>query len=345
MNTTPATSSQEADWEQRPEGGGRFALWIIRTIARRGGRGIARACLYPIVAYFLAMRGPERRASRAYLTRVLGRPAGLPAIARHIHTFAATILDRVFLLGERLARFDVKVQGLDDLHAQVDQGGVLLFGSHLGSFEVMRVLARERPDIRVRVVLDKAHNPAMTQLLDALNPEVAATVIDAGQDGPTVVLAVQQAVAEGAVVALLVDRTQPGEASFPVTFLGEPARMPTAPWLIAAVLQAPVMLAFGLYRGGNRYDMVFEPFSGPITVARQHRVPVLAGLAQRYAERLEHHARRAPYNWFNFYDFWHTPTPQDGARADDPPQVRTQDGQPPRAGGDGLHGGSVGRAA
>ena len=24
----------------------------------------------------------------------------------------------------------------------------------------------------------------------------------------------------------------------------------------------------------------------------------------QYAERLEHYARKAPDNWFNFYDFW-----------------------------------------
>ena len=334
-----------ADWKQRPEGGGWFAIWLIRSVARRGGRAVGRACLYPIVLYFLAMRGPERRASRAYLSRALGRPARLFDVARHIHTFAATILDRVFLLGEQLRRFRVDVSGLDMLHHAVDQGGVLLFGSHLGSFEVMRVLARERPDIQVRVVLDKAHNPAMTQLLDALNPDVAATVIDAGQDGPSIVLAIQHAIAEGAIVALLVDRTQPDEASLPVEFLGRPARLPTAPWLIAAVLQAPVLLAFGLYRGGNRYDLVFEPFSGPIRVARQDRVAVLGELATRYAARLEHHARSAPYNWFNFYDFWTQPTGQDGAPSDDPRQVRTQAGVAARTDGDPVRGGSVGRVA
>jgi predicted LPLAT superfamily acyltransferase len=26
---------------------------------------------------------------------------------------------------------------------------------------------------------------------------------------------------------------------------------------------------------------------------------------QRYVDRLEFHALRAPYNWFNFYDYWH----------------------------------------
>lgn len=333
-----------AHWKQRPEGGSRFAIWLIRTIARRGGRIVARACLYPIVLYFLVMRGPERRASRTYLSRVLGRRAGVRDVGRHIHTFAATILDRVFLLGEgeNLRRFDVDISGLDELHATVDRGGMLLFGSHLGSFEVLRVLARRRPDIQVRVVLDKQHNPAVTQVLDALNPEIAATVIDAGQDGPSIVLAIQHALAEGAIVALLVDRTDPGESSFPVDFLGAPTRMPAAPWSIAAVLHAPVMLAFGLYRGGNRYDLLFEPFSDGIVAPRQHRAEVLGELARRYAARLEHHARSAPYNWFNFYDYWHTPSARDGAPSNDPKQVRAQ-GRLPAGPGDDVRG--VGRAA
>jgi predicted LPLAT superfamily acyltransferase len=28
-------------------------------------------------------------------------------------------------------------------------------------------------------------------------------------------------------------------------------------------------------------------------------------LAQHYTRRLEYYAEIAPYNWFNFYDFWH----------------------------------------
>src|SRR5690606_16856125 len=270
------------------------------------GRALARLCLYPITAYFLLRRADERRDSRASLSRLLGRPATLADVARHIHAFAATILDRVFLLGGQLDRFAITVEGLPGLHAQLDQGrGVLLFGSHLGSFEVLRVIARERPDYRLRVVLDKGHNPAMTQLLDALNPEIAAGVIDAGQDGPTLMLAIKQAADEGALIALLVDRTQPGAATQPALFFGAPARFPAAPWLIAAVLKLPVSLAFGLYRGGNRYDLVFESFDDDgLDLPRAQRATRLAALIQRYAARLEHHARQAPYNWFNFYDFW-----------------------------------------
>lgn len=294
-----------AQWKQRPEGGGRFAIWLIRTIGRYGGRRVARVLLYPITVYFIVRRAPERQASRRWLDRALGRPATLREVARHVHTFSATILDRVFLLSGQLSRFEVTVSGVETVHDYIDAGrGILLFGSHLGSFEVLRVLKNRRPDIKLRVVLDKGHNASMTQLLDALNPEIAANVIDAGQDGPSIMLAIQQAIEDGAVVALLVDRAQPGESAQAVPFFGHEARLPTAPWLIAAVLGAPVVLAFGLYRGGNRYDLQFEPFSDGVHAPRPRRAAVLTSLMRGYATRLEHYARQAPYNWFNFYDFW-----------------------------------------
>lgn len=294
-----------SNWKQRPEGGSRFSLWLIRSIACYGGRPLARLFLYPITLYYLLVRGPERRASRSYLARVFGRPASLWQVARHLHTFAATILDRVFLLGGRLEGFEVNATGLPELREALDRGqGVLLFGSHLGSFEVLRVLARQRPDYRIRVVLDKAQNPAITHMLDALNPEIAAGVIDAGQDGPSIAMAIKQATDEGALVALLVDRARPGDPALKAPLLGSDAPFPTAPWLIASALKVPVVLAFGLYRGGLRYDLVFERFSDGVAVPRQQRAQALLALIQRYAARLEHHARIAPYNWFNFYDFW-----------------------------------------
>lgn len=310
----------DADWKRRPEGDGRAAIRLIAAIARHGGRGIARLCLYPITGYFLLVRASERRASRAYLGRVLGRRARLRDVARHIHTFAATILDRVFLLGGRMDLFDIRTEGTSELLARLDEGrGVLLFGSHLGSFDALRALGRQRPDLKLRVLLDRGHNAAITELLAELDPGLAAGIIDAGQGGPAVVLAIQQALQEGAMVALLVDRARPGETALAAPLLGTPAPFPTAPWLIASVLKAPVMLAFGLYRGGNRYDLLFEPFATAVDVPRAQRAEALSALVHRYAGRLEHHLRGAPWNWFNFYDFWHSqaslPAPPDGSGA------------------------------
>lgn len=305
-----------AQWKQRPQGGNRFALWLIRAISRQGGRPVGRLLLYPITLYFLLRRGPERRASRAFLSVALGRPATLRDVARHIHAFASTILDRVFLLGGDIDRFDIRTTGLETLHAQMDRGrGVLVLGSHLGSFDAMRVLGTKRPDATIRVVLDKGHSRDMQELLDALNPQLAANIIDAGMDGPSIVLAIKDAAEAGALVALLVDRAQPGEPTVDVPFLGRPAPFPTSPWMIAAMLRLPVVLAFGLYRGGKRYDLHFELFSEGLDVPRQHRAARIRECVEAYAQALERRAREAPYNWFNFFDFWSADDAIDPARA------------------------------
>lgn len=293
-------------WTERPEGGGRFAVWLIRTIALYGGRRVARVILYPITLYFYLRRRHEREASRAFLTRALGRPARTLDVLRHIHRFAGVILDRVFLLANGGTHgFDVRVHGLDLLLQCWRQGrGLFLLGSHVGSFEVLRVLSRERPEVKVRVVLDKSQTPAVTELLHALDPTIADTVIDASTGGTHIVLSMKEAAEEGALVAFLGDRARRGEPTRKAPLFGEPAPLPIAPYLIASALNVPVMLCFGLYRGGNRYDLYFENFAERIEIPRTERSARLDEWLARYAARMEHYARLDPYNWFNFYDFW-----------------------------------------
>jgi predicted LPLAT superfamily acyltransferase len=300
-----------AHWSERREGGSRFAQRLLCAIGLRLGRPAARLFLYPITLYFFFRRGPERQQSRAFLSRALGRPAPTWAVLKHLHCYAATILDRVFLLSdsrfsESSRRFDIRVHGLDQLETQMAHArGVLLLGAHIGSFEVMRTLAVERPDVQVRVVMDTQQTPAMTAMLHALNPAVAAGVIDAGQDGTAVALAIQDAAKQGALIGLLADRARPREPTRDATFFGDPAPFPIAPYLIASVLKLPVVLCFGLFRGGNRYDLYFETFAECIQIARSERAAKLGEWTQRYAARLEHYTRMDPFNWFNFYDFWH----------------------------------------
>ena len=73
---------------------------------------------------------------------------------------------------------------------------------------------------------------------------------------------------------------------------------------LAALACCPVILFFGLYRGGNRYELHFERLADLIVLDRSQRQAQLGDWMQRYADRLAHYARLAPDNWFNFYDYW-----------------------------------------
>ncbi len=306
-------------WRQRPEGGGRLGLWLIFTFARLCGRAPARVLLYPVTLYFYLRRRHERRAAKVLLARITGR-SGPRQVLAHMFRFAATLLDRVFFLlrGER--GFDIAVEGLEALETRLDQGrGLLLVGAHMGSFEVLRTLASRRPDVPLHIVLNKQQTPVMTGLLERLAPDVAARIIDGAGDPASTVLALSEVLARGHMAALLADRGRPDETMRRVPFCGVPAPFPVGPWLLAATLKVPVVLCLGLYLGGNRYRLVFEPFADVVEIPRGVRGAALDAVLTRYAARLEHHARQAPCNWFNFYDFWDetdasSPSPSPGVR-------------------------------
>ena len=296
------------EWLDRPEGGSAWALRLFTAVALGLGRTVSRLVLLPITGYFMLRRGPERRASRAYLTRVLGRPPTWLEVARHFHTFAGVTLDRVFFLTGRLDRIDMRLVGLAELHRAMDLGrGVLLIGAHVGSFDALRAASTHRPDVTVRVVLDAEHSPALSAILRQLNPRIAAGIINPRQDGTAVALEIGAALSQGALVTMLADRGRPGNATASVDFLGDAAEFPTAPWQIAAALHVPVVLCAGLYRGGNRYDLHFEVVAEELHVDRRQRQQQLQRVVQQYADRLAALVRTAPYNWFNFYDFWNEP--------------------------------------
>lgn len=291
-------------WIARPEGGAPFALRLLVAFALACGRWAARAVLHPVTLYFLLRRGPERRASRAFLARALGRPASLLDVYRHILCFSRVTLDRLFLLREGTGRFEVGCSGIEEIERLLAQRrGILLFGAHFGSYEVTRALGISQPHVRFRTVIDIDQNPAMSRLLNRLNPQLAATVINAREAGPAVALAIRDALAEGAIVALLADRVRPGGKSAHASFLGEPAPFPTAPWEIAAALGAPVMLCFGVYLGGRRYHLRFETLTDRV-VRERDGGPQVAAWIREFAARLAQEVRGAPLNWFNFYDFW-----------------------------------------
>jgi predicted LPLAT superfamily acyltransferase len=305
MRSDPAGDLKQAgrpEWAARPERGRPFAVRCGAWLALTFGRAFARVWLHALTLYYLAVSPADRAASRQFLRRALEREPGAADVYRHFHAFATTILDRVYLLNGQFERFDVRVHGREIVDAEAARGqGCLLIGSHLGSFEIVRFAGREA-GVRVSLAMYEENAGALSAMLEAINPGLAMRVIALGKADS--MLRLDHALAEGESVGVLADRTLSGDSTLPVPFLGTPARFATGPFRLAAALRRPVLLMFGLYRGGRRYDVHFERLAGPGWAERAERGRAVQETLERYVARLEHYCRRAPYNWFNFYDYW-----------------------------------------
>jgi predicted LPLAT superfamily acyltransferase len=302
--TSRRREAENNDWTRHEERGSRFALWFIVGIGLALGRPAARFAAAFAVAWYLLRAHSHHRHVYAFLRRALSRPPRFRDLLRTYWNFAAVTLDRLFLIAGREAGFDIRVHGgeiLDDLAARGE--GAILLGAHLGSFLALRALGKRRRGYTIRVLQYREQSPMMTRIVAKLNPGLAADVIPLGE--PDVLLKLAHCTEAGGIVALLADRMGPREKrAVTCDFLGAPVTLPSGGVEAALVLGCPVLLFFGLYRGGNRYELYFERLDLGTPRGRLERRAALERGVRQYAERLAHYARIAPYNWFNFYDYW-----------------------------------------
>jgi len=160
----------------------------------------------------------------------------------------------------------------------------------------------EENGIRVTMMMFEHGTREMNTLAKVINPGLERTVIGMGSLDSMIKL--RDRLESGESVGMLGDRGLFEGDHVLAPFFGEPAAFPTAPFRIAAMFGRPVVLMVALYRGGNRYDLHFERLVESPKLDRATRDATLRRWVELYARRIEHYCRLAPYNWFNFYDFW-----------------------------------------
>jgi predicted LPLAT superfamily acyltransferase len=295
--------AQRRGWLDVAEVGSVWGIRFMVRLCRLFGRGAARAVLRVVVFYYVLCAPTGRRASRQYFAK-LGKRPGFGTVYRHFCTFADVALDRLLIAGGERSLFEVSSNGREHLEALVrDQRGALLIGAHHGSFEAMR-LGAVTQQMPVNMVVNFSNAKHIQSVLEQLDPQANARFISVAGGTVDFVLKIRECIERGEMVAILADRVGIDARTVKVRFLGAEASFAAGPFILAAALHCPVYLTFGLYRGGARYDLYCEPFADSIDLPRKSREQALQATVQRFAERLEAYVHEAPYNWFNFYDFW-----------------------------------------
>jgi predicted LPLAT superfamily acyltransferase len=312
-------------WHRRQERGSllgmRLVVWLYRCVGRR----LCGVLILPVIGYFFLTGGPARRASRRYLERLHEWSGGrLPRRRRpswwdgflHHREFGLNILDRVgFWLGDTRG-IDLVVHGREHLERLRDTGrGAVIVSAHLGSFDALRLYSVQAAVV-VNVVMYLEHARMINAIFKQLRPEIDGRLLTPDPGSFAWLFGLRDRIASGEMLGVLGDRVGPHEGRHVsrLPFLGLPARFPHGPFRLAASLDCPLLLMVGLRRGPRQYEIFVESLAPGSPRSTE---PVEA-LLSTYVRRLEFYCTQAPYQWFNFYDFW---AEAGGAPADSPPEV------------------------
>jgi predicted LPLAT superfamily acyltransferase len=288
----------------------RFTLWVYRQF----GLGVATVLAWPVVAYFVLTDARGRRASRRYLQRLavsagprspVPSPPRFSSTFRHYWEFGLSTLDRLSLWSGR-EDFRIRFHGRHHLQPLLDaKRGAVLLGAHLGSFDVLRVLGRQHA-VDVNVLMSRRHASRINSVLREAFEGVDTNVIELQPGSATSIFTVRACLDRGQFVAILGDRVSPGIRSRTVAleFLGHRAAFPLGPFRLASRLNCPVLFVVALRCGPTTYEVFAEPLTDGSDVSPDTQDRRARELMETYVHRLEAYCLRAPYQWFNFYDYW-----------------------------------------
>ncbi len=308
------STGRHPHWAQLGEHTFTAGLWFLYGVYRLVGRLPFLVFLYPVVMYYRATRPVARRASLDYLRRIekahgaIGTTPRWYHGMRHFLHFGDAILFKTLAVSGRY-RFDTLAIEGDELVEQLiaqGRGGVFVTG-HIGCVELCQAIAVRRGGVRLNVLVHSRNAERFSRILQRLSPHSPLQLIEITDINPGTAMMLAEKVARGEFIALTGDRVplQGGQVVH-ADFLGEPAPYPVGPYVLAALLQCPLLLMSCL-RTPQGHRVRVECLADKVELPRAQRAERLAHYVSQYAQRIEQLMAQTPYEWFNFYPFWDQP--------------------------------------
>jgi predicted LPLAT superfamily acyltransferase len=251
------------------------------------GTGVAVGCM-PV----------QRAHSRAFLTTVLGRPAGWRDVWRHFFAYLRLLLLRLRVADGATVPVTLDAEHGGGIEALLRSPEPALFGTfHFGHSDLLGFLLATRGR-RVAMVRLKVENSADTAMLEK---QFGGAVSFLWVNEPeNLLFAMKGALERGDSLALQCDRLYSSRTEV-FDFLGARRFFPFAIYHLAVLFGRPVVFCIGLPgdAGGTRIvaSPLFRPEAG---ASREENFRRARGHFQAVLARLETLVREHPFLWFNF---------------------------------------------
>ncbi|MCO5260858.1 MAG: hypothetical protein M9916_11995 [Crocinitomicaceae bacterium] len=289
----------EKKWDGKTKGslwGYRFFIFLIQTI---GVRVSYFFCIW-VSGYFVLFARKQRNGLIQFYQKGFGfsKWKSMRYAASTFYEFGKIIIDRIALRTPRKKiythSFDNEI-ALKNIH-QDGKGGFLISG-HVGNWENAGSLIGERITSKINVLMLDAEVEKIKKYIDNSVENVKYNLIPLKDDLSHLIL-IHKALKNNELIALHADRTSPNQKTFTLNFLNQPTQFPAGPFIMAFKFKVPVTFVFAIKEGLHFSLNATDPIIGEVNVHTPEE------MAQLYVQRLEEMVKKAPKQWFNFYNYF-----------------------------------------
>ncbi len=287
-----------AQWEGKSKGtvlGYKIFVFFIKKAGIRAAYGL----LFFVAAYYFTFLKKSNRAIFYYFRERLGYSwiQAKKSVFWSYFTFGQTLIDKIAIAAGMRNKYTYEFDGIDLLRRLLhDRKGGVMISAHVGNFEIAEhFLGEIDANFQINLVTTDLEHSAIKNYLESITKKSSTQFIIIKEDLGHI-FEINAALARNELVCFTGDRYFEGVKYLEADMLGQSAKFPAGPFLIASRLKVPVVFVYVMKESNLHYHL----YAREAEVKHRDEKALLAA----YIKSVESIVRRYPLQWFNYFDFW-----------------------------------------
>ncbi|WP_426669424.1 hypothetical protein ACPPVU_24820 [Mucilaginibacter sp. McL0603] len=211
-----------------------------------------------------------------------------------------SLIDKVVIMSGIPNKLTFEFDGINNLHhiASLKKGGLLLT-AHIGNWEAARHLLNEI-DARINVVVFDGEDEGIKEYMESVVGKSVLNLIVI-KDDMSHIFEISNAFLNDELVCMPADRYLESNKTTKLKFLGEDARFPLGPFMLAAKFGVPVSFVYGMKESTFHYHFFASEVKEYPDLEQD---VVVQQMMADFVEDMEIKVKAYPEQWYNYYNFW-----------------------------------------
>ncbi len=273
------------------------------TVLFIGGQRVAYFFLHPVIFFYVLCSRKIHNSLQPYLNKRFpdhNRFQHWQNTYKCVLEFGKILVDRAWIGLKKNSCMKGNFDNTEQLSnlLKTDKGIVVLL-AHVGNWQTSFADLGEL-DTEVFSLMEYDQQQVAKHFFD-LKKDKAFSIIDTNgfMGGMVEAATVLQ---KGSMVLTMADRYMGGPHAS-IDFMGNPMRVPLAPYSLAASTDSYIIILFSAKTGRNSYQLKIWDIIEPQNSGRPDK-EILESYAKKFTMALEEYVKIHPYQWFNFFNIW-----------------------------------------